>query len=115
MLSMALFQTSLFAEGDGGGPQQNFMQTILMFAIAALFFYIILWRPEQKRRKALEQQRASLKKGDKVTAMGIIGIVDKIEEHTVVLKMIDGNRIEVVAAAITDVVSPQENKEESKD
>lgn len=115
ILSLALLQSPLFAEGEGGGSQQGFMQTILMFAIAALFFYIILWRPEQKRRKALEQQRENLKKGDRVTAMGIVGTVDKIEEHTVILKMIDGNRIEVVAAAITDVVPPQqENKEENK-
>jgi len=110
-----MLQSPLFAEGEEGiGGSQGFTQTILMFAIAALFFYVILWRPEQKRRKALEQQRESLKKGDRVTAMGIVGIVDKIEEHTVILKMVDGNRIEVVAAAITDVSSPQENKEETK-
>lgn len=113
LLSLAMFQSPLFAEGEGAGAQQGFTQTILMFAIAALFFYVILWRPEQKRRKALEQQRESLKKGDRVTAMGIVGVVDKIEEHTVILKMVDGNRIEVVSAAITDVSSPKENKEET--
>ena len=67
------------------------------------FFYFILWRPEQKRRKASEQMRSSLKKGDRVTAMGIIGKVDRIQEQTVVLRMIDGAKIEVLKAAITDV------------
>lgn len=84
---------------QGGGLTQTF----IMIAIALVFFYFILWRPEQKRRKAAEQMRDSLKKGDRVTAMGIIGKVDRIQEHTVVLKMIDGSKIEVLKGAISDV------------
>jgi preprotein translocase subunit YajC len=90
---------------DEGAPTAGggLMQTVIMIGIALVFFYFILWRPEQKRRKAAEQMRTSLKKGDRVTAMGIIGKVDRIQEQTVVLKMIDGAKIEVLKAAITDV------------
>lgn len=96
---------ALFAQGSApaSGREGNFMQTVIMIAIAILFFYFILWRPEKKRRKALEKQRSSMKKGDRVTAMGIIGTVDKIEESSVILKMVDGSKIEVVKAAITEV------------
>lgn len=87
---------------------QGMTQTFLMIAIALLFFYLILWRPEQKRRKALEQQRSSMKKGDKVTAMGIIGTLVRVEEHTVILKMYDGSKIEMLKAAISDVVPGSE-------
>ena len=79
------------------------MQTLLMIGVALVFFYFILWRPEQKRRKAAEQMRSSLKKGDKVTAMGIVGKIDKIQEQTVILRMVDGAKIEILKAAITDV------------
>lgn len=93
------------AEGDGAPPRdQGFSQTLFMIAIALLFFYFILWRPEQKRRKALEQQRSSLKKGDRVSAMGIIGTVASIKDNTVVLRMVDGNKIEFVKAAVTEIL-----------
>jgi preprotein translocase subunit YajC len=47
--------------------------------------------------------RNSMKKGDRVTAMGIVGKVDRIQTETVVLKMIDGSKIEVLKAVISDV------------
>lgn len=101
----------LAAEGDAAPASSNFWQPVIMIVLALVFFYFILWRPEQKRRKAMEQQRSSMKKGDKVTAMGIIGTVSEVKEKTVVLKMIDAAKIEVLKAAITEVeVSPQEER-----
>ena len=103
-LSLFILPLALFA--DDGQPAergQNMYQTIIMIGIALVFFYFILWRPEQKRRKKLEAQRSALKIGDKVTAMGIIGIVVKIEEKTVILKMHDGSQLEFLIGAITDV------------
>ena len=103
---LGLFSSSaLFAQTEAAAPtrESNFMQTLIMIGIAILFFYFILFRPEQKRRKALEQQRGSMKKGDKVTAMGIVGTVFKIQDNSVILSMVDGSKIEVLKAAITDV------------
>lgn len=82
---------------------QGIMQTVIMIGIAVLFFYFILWRPEQKRRSIIEGQRNALKKGDRVTAMGIIGTVLRVQDQTVILKMFDGSKIEVLKGAITDV------------
>lgn len=87
---------------------QGLWQTVVMISIALLFFYFILWRPEQKRRKTMEVQRNALTKGDKVTAMGIIGTVLRIQEQTVILKMYDGSKIEVLKGAITDVIPGSE-------
>lgn len=97
----------LFAEGEENVSftDQGFWQTLVMIGIAFLFFYVILWRPEQKRRKALEQQRSALKKGDRVAAMGILGTVLKVGEQTVILKMYDGTKLEFYKAAITDILS----------
>ncbi|MBM3191391.1 MAG: preprotein translocase subunit YajC [Chlamydiae bacterium] len=114
-IGLLSFLTSsvLFAdEASTAAPQQNYMQTIIMLVAAVLFFYFILLRPEQKRRKKLEQQRNSMQKGSRVTAMGIIGTVDKIEEKTVILKMVDGSKIEVVKGAITEVESVEKPQAE---
>ena len=74
--------------------QSSFWQTLIMIAIAIVFFYFILWRPEQRRRKEMEKKRGSMKKGDKVTAMGIVGTIDRVKEQTVIIKMVDGAKIE---------------------
>jgi len=105
MLQM-IASSALFAQDDKVDlppPTNGLMQTLTMMAVALLFFYFILWRQEQKRRKEMEKQRAELKAGDSVTAMGIVGTVVKIQDHTVILKMYDGSKIEVVKGAITDI------------
>jgi preprotein translocase subunit YajC len=104
---------AIFADEAPAAQGGGLMQTLIMIGIALVFFYFILWRPEQKRRKAAEQMRSSLKKGDRVTAMGIVGKVDRIQEQTVILKMIDGAKIEVLKAAITDV-QPSTEEESRK-
>lgn len=112
-----ILTTTLFAENEEAMPvrEQGIWQTVTMIAIALLFFYFILWRPEQKRRKAAEAQRSALKKGDRVTAMGILGTILRVQEQTVILKMYDGSKIEVLKAAITDVLPETEaDKEKEK-
>jgi preprotein translocase subunit YajC len=111
-------QFSLFAQGTEvieEVPQNpGYSQVLIMIAIAILFFYFILWRPEQKRRKGMNQMRTQLSKGDKVTAMGIVGIVAKIQETTIILKMVDGSKIEFLKAAISHV-EPSNSKNNSTD
>ena len=90
-------------EAAAPAAQGNFMQTLMLLGFGVLFFYFLLWRPEQKRRKAAEKQRSSMKKGDRVTAMGIIGTVVRVQEKSVILKMVDGSKIEVLTMAVSDV------------
>lgn len=117
-LAFLLFSaTSLFADEEAKSPAHDkgaFWQTLIMIAIAILFFYFILWRPEQKRRKEMEKKRGSMKKGDKVTAMGIIGVIDRVKENSVILKMVDGAKIEVLKGAITEVAATEEGKPEEE-
>jgi preprotein translocase subunit YajC len=111
-----LLQGQAFAQGSDDLPparDQGMWQTMIMIGIAIVFFYVMLWRPEQKRRKAMEEQRSSLKKGDRVTAMGMIGTIDKIQDQTVIVRMYDGAKIEFVKGAITEVAPAAE--EEGKD
>lgn len=103
-LILTLFsQASLFAEEGPPPPDGGIWQTLIMLGIFLTFFYFILFRPEQKRRQAAEAQRALIKKGDKVVVMGIIGIVSRVLDTTLIVKMHDGSKIEVLKAAVTDV------------
>lgn len=111
---LILLQPSAFAEGvSDSAPSampsdQGLWQTMIMIVIALAFFYLILWRPEQKRRKEAEKQRNSIKKGDKVTAMGILGTVVKVQDQTLILRMVDGSKIEMLKAAVNEVIPAQE-------
>jgi preprotein translocase subunit YajC len=104
--------TSLFAD-DAPVKQGNYLQTLIIIGVAVVFFYVLLLRPEQKRRKAMEKIRSSMKKGDKVTAMGIVGTIHQVKDATVILK-IDGAKMEVLKAAISDV-QPSVEVEEVKE
>lgn len=109
-----LFSASLPLLAQEEEPVRNsgsFWQTLIMIAIAIVFFYFILWRPEQKRRKAMDQKRSSMKKGDKVTAMGIVGTIERVKDQTVIVKMVDNSKIEFVKAAITEVKPASEVEE----
>jgi len=109
-----LSTASLFAQGAPQARESNWIQTLIFAAVGIVFFYFILWRPEKKRRQALEKQRSSMKHGDKVTAMGIVGTIDKIQDRTVILKMVDGSKIEVLKGAISEVMSAGEEPKEIK-
>lgn len=110
--------SGLFAEGEEAvapPADQSLWQTLMMIGIAFAFFYVILWRPEQKRKKAMEEQRGALKKGDRVAAMGIIGTVVRVGEQTVIVKMYEGAKLEFYKAAITDILPDVEEGKEVKD
>ncbi|MGJ7035106.1 preprotein translocase subunit YajC [Anoxybacillus eryuanensis] len=80
----------------------SLLPIILMFAI----FYFLLIRPQQKRQKAVQQMQANLQKGDKViTIGGLHGIIDSLDENTVVIRAGDGSRLTYDRAAIREVVN----------
>lgn len=116
-IPLSLISTMAFALDADGPPvrDQGFTQTLVMVAIALVFFYFILWRPEQKRRKTMEKQRDALKKGDRITAMGIIGTIVRVQEHTIIVKMFDGSKIEMLKGAITEVLSGTEEDAKKAD
>ena len=93
---------NLIAQAAAG--DQNIYSTFIMMGLVALFFYFILFRPEQKRKKKMEMIRSSMKKGDRVTAMGIVGHAVKVSDRTVVVESA-GSKIEFVKAAVTEVRS----------
>ena len=86
-----------------------------MIGIALVFFYFILWRPESKRRKEMDAKRKALRKGDKVVvAGGILGEVSKVQAETIILRLTDGAKMEVLKAAIQDVQPGEEVAEKSE-
>jgi preprotein translocase subunit YajC len=58
-------------------------QLIITFGPAVLFFWFLIWRPQQKQRKKHDEALRALKRGDEiVTAGGIVGEVIHIKESS---------------------------------
>ena len=74
----------------GAAPQGGGMVWIMLIGIFAIMYFFMI-RPQRKQQKELQNFRAGLKKGDKVvTAGGIYGTIDQVEEKTVLIK-VDGD------------------------
>ncbi|RPF42709.1 protein translocase subunit yajC [Thermodesulfitimonas autotrophica] len=86
-------------------------QLISILYLIGLFvlFYFLLIRPQQVRQKRHQEMIRNLKTGDRViTAGGIYGSVVKIKEDSVILRVADNVRIEVLKQAIAQVAEKGE-------
>lgn len=84
------------------------------FWIMMIVIFVIMWlfmiRPQQKKQKELQQQRDAMKVGDKVvTAGGIHGKLDKIQDTTFEIEVAKGIIIKIDKASVFAVA------EEKKD
>ncbi|RDI44121.1 preprotein translocase subunit YajC [Falsibacillus pallidus] len=83
---------------------QGLLGTVGPLLLMFVLFYFLLIRPQQKRQKSVQQMQSDLQKGDRiVTIGGIHGIVDAIDEGTIVLLSGDGSRLTFDRAAIREV------------
>ncbi|MGM0460188.1 MAG: preprotein translocase subunit YajC [Bacteroidota bacterium] len=87
---------------DGGGDGA----LINLLFLGALFFvfYFFIIRPQSKRQKEIQKKVEEMKKGDKVvTGGGLIGVVNTIDEDTVLLEIDSGVKARFQKGSITDV------------
>jgi preprotein translocase subunit YajC len=83
-----------------GQPSPVFVQPLIFLAIG-LIFYFIVFLPNKKRQRALQEMLDNLKNGDKViTSGGIHGVVAGIKDDRIHLKIADQVKIEISKNAI---------------
>ena len=59
----------------------DLFNSLFLFLPLIAIFYFLIFRPQQKQRKELQQMLANVKQGDRiVTRGGIEATVDKVEE-----------------------------------
>jgi preprotein translocase subunit YajC len=80
------------------------MSYLPMIAMLVAIFYLMMFRPQQKKQQEQKAMLASLKKGDQViTSGGIHGVVAGVRDEIVVLKVADNVKIEVSKTAVAAV------------
>ena len=79
------------------------LPSIVMIVVMIGVCYFMLIRPENKKKKAAEEMRSSLKVGDEITTIGgIVGTICAVKEKTIVMETgADRVRIEFTKWAIS--------------
>ena len=91
--------------GTEQDPRAGILNMVFMFAILGVMFYFLLIRPQSKQRKEQENLIKNIKTGDKVLlGGGIYGIVSNVKEKTLMVKIADNVKVEVLKSAISSVV-----------
>jgi len=99
--------SSLALLAANGQPSPVFVQPLIFLAIG-LIFYFIVFLPNKKRQKALQNMLNNLKNGDKViTSGGIFGVVAGMKDDRIQLKIADQVKIEISKSAIVSKQSEE--------
>ena len=110
----SIVNSLVFAQDTTESGAGGMLSMVLMIGMLFVVMYFFMIRPQSKKQKALESMRNELSKNDKVmTTGGLIGIVMKIKDNEIVLKIDEGNntRVTVVKGAIVHIIDKAESKE----
>jgi preprotein translocase subunit YajC len=99
--------TILAQETDASTTASPWLTIILWVAVMGALFYFLLIRPQRSRMKRHQALVSALEVGDEVqTVGGIIGTIEYMDDHTVVLQVEGGGRLRVVRRALADKMQP---------
>ena len=89
---------------------QNYGTILYLVALVAIFYFLII-RPQQQRQKQQQLTVNSLEPNlDIVTYAGILGTIVKVNDKTVILKIADNVKIELLKTAIAYINKDGEGK-----
>lgn len=74
---------------------------VAYFGVFILIFYLFIIMPRKKQEKKLKELTESLRKGEKVVTIGgIRGVVTRVKEDSIMLKVNETTEIEFLKRAI---------------
>jgi preprotein translocase subunit YajC len=85
----------------GAANAQSWMSMLIWLGVFILIFYVFLIMPRKKEEKRHKTLLEELKKGDKVVSIGgINGVVARVKDDSVVLKISENTEVEFLKKAI---------------
>jgi len=107
VLLTALTGCAYPAAPEGGEETSTSIWPVIIFTVVLFgMFYFLAIRPQRKRQKQQQNMMQELVKGDKViTAGGIHGVIERLDEDTAVLKVEDGGTIRIARSSIAGKIS----------
>ena len=107
--------TPAFAQGVGGGAG-DILTSLAPILILIVIFWLLIFRPQQKRMKAHQAMLAAVRRGDTiVTTGGLVGKVTKATEgDDLEVEIASGVKVKIVTSMISDVRSKPEPVNDNK-
>ena len=115
-----MFVSPAFAQAAPGAPAPGGFADILiqLFPILLLvvIFWLLIFRPQQKRLKAQQAMLSAIRRGDTVvTTGGIVGKVTKaVDGEDLEVEIAQGVKVKLVRGMIADVRSKAEPVNDNK-
>ena len=92
-------------QGGEGAPQQSGIFMFVWLGLMVALFYFMLIRPQKRREKERQALLEAVKTGDRVLfAGGLLGVVANVKEKTLIVKIADGVKVEIVRSAVSQVL-----------
>jgi preprotein translocase subunit YajC len=88
---------------------------LLPFVLIIAVFYFLIIRPQQKRQKERQKLLDSVQKGDKIiTAGGVHGVVEGIEDKTLLVKIADNVKVKMEKSSVATIIGVTESLDKKK-
>jgi len=103
---------NFLTQDAAANPMQLYGTLIMVVAMLAIF-YFLMYRPQKKQEKQVNEMRNSISVGDEITTIGgIIGEVVSIKEETLVIETSkERTKIRILRSAVKNVDVKAEDKQ----
>jgi preprotein translocase subunit YajC len=96
-MTLSIFLQDVAQAANSSNSWMTFLPLILIFVV----MYLFMIRPQQKKQKEIEKQRAALKTGDKVIlSSGIYGKLKEINDGEYVVEIAENVKIKVEKSSV---------------
>ena len=104
-------ETDATAAGAGSG---SLVSTVIMIVLFGALIYFMMYRPQKKQEKAVNEMRNSLKVGDEIsTTGGILGKIIQIKDDFLIIETgSDRTKLKITKWAVRAVEHREEEEEE---
>jgi preprotein translocase subunit YajC len=110
---MYLLPPTIAQAAPAAAPQGSPLQFPIMMVILFAIMYFMMIRPQRRRDKARKEMIANVKTGDRVLlTSGILGQITNVKEQSLIVRIAENTKIEVVKAAISQVLEKDETPTE---
>ena len=100
------------AGGEGAAQQSGPFMFIWLGLMVALFYFMLI-RPQKRREKERQALLGAVKTGDRVLfAGGFLGTVANVKEKTLIVKIADNVKVEIVRSSVSQVLDKGETPEQ---
>jgi preprotein translocase subunit YajC len=114
---MTLFLGFLLQAGSAPGTLQQYAGTFAPMIVIFGIFYLLIFMPMQKQKKAQAKMLSELKSGDAVvTTGGIVGTITTVDNDTVTLRIKPDNlKLQFARSAVSALFTIEGTKDAARE